>query len=394
MEKENYQDYFTTLDKLIELLTKMKIRQTQNHHESVIGVSLFGGNKSKDYSKEYYNILSGNPDEDPDFDSMKNHLKTLKKILSERACAESKADFHPIITKLKNQEDGGEDTRPNHSMDGDSLQSTKAVHMDELPLDIEVYIDKIFNTYDEEVDKKLDEKLKEFKKNIDGILHDYVTKDLLCQEVQLIKHEEGKIRAEIVAKFSDLSSQLKEESKRIEPMHILLHQKTAPNSSVADLLSKSDIRSSAPSDTMREHRHSINNETRMAMHELANEYNSAYKNTTDGKHLNLKMEYARAWASGGKSFQSEEEAKKIPLVEFQGNYTYLAIEAEGDTYYLMPRKGMKLTPGLIQHAAYDQFFAYDLPEGSRELKIHLDEPAIVERRGEEYYLVRRGRISF
>ena len=74
MEKENYQDYFTTLDKLIELLTKMKIRQTQDHHESVIGVSIFGGKKSKEYSKEYYNILSGNPDKDPDFDLMKSRL--------------------------------------------------------------------------------------------------------------------------------------------------------------------------------------------------------------------------------------------------------------------------------------------------------------------------------
>ena len=197
----------------------------------------------------------------------------------------------------------------------------------------------------------------------------------------------------MVEKFSDLSSRLKEESKRIESAHILSYRKTAPNSGVADLLSKSDIRSSVPSDTIREQRHSINNETRMAMHELANEYNNVYK-YTDGKHLNLKAEFARAWASGGKSFQSEEEAKKLPLVEFQGNYTYLAVEAEGDKYYLMPRKGMKLTPGLIQHAAYDQFFAYNLPEGNRELKIHLDEPAIVERRGEEYYLVRRGRISF
>ena len=32
MEKENYQEYFITLDKLIELLTKMKIRQNQSHH--------------------------------------------------------------------------------------------------------------------------------------------------------------------------------------------------------------------------------------------------------------------------------------------------------------------------------------------------------------------------
>lgn len=434
MEKENYQDYFTTLDKLIELLTKMKIRQTQDHHESVIGVSIFGGKKSKEYSKEYYNILSGNPDKDPDFDLMKSHLQALKKLLSERAGAELNTDSSPIITDLADQEPEGERPRLNHVMDGDALQSaeeevvyshplpigpnkssqveksddfsslpvkdrsalqyTKDVPTDELSSDMKVYIDKLFNAYDEEIGEKIDEKLKEFKKNIDSILHDYVTKDSLCQEVRLIKQEEGKIRAEMAEKLSDFSSQLKVESKRIEPTHILSYQKTAPNTGVADLLSKSDIRSSAPSDTMREQKSSINNETRMAMHELANEYNSAYKNTTDGKHLNLKMEYARAWASGGKSFQSEEEAKKLPLVEFQGNYTYLAVEAEGDKYYLMPRKGMKLTPGLIQHAAYDQFFAYNLPEGNRELKIHLDEPAIVERRGEEYYLVRRGRISF
>lgn len=444
MEKENYQEYFTTLDKLIELLTQMKFRQRQIHHDSFMGVSFLGGKKSKDYSQEYYNILSGNPDKAPDFDLMKHHLQDLKDLLSECAGTELRTDSRPgiggeedpaplpIIPELANREEGDEDPRLTHVMDGDALQSaeevvysnpfpigpnkssqveksddfstlsvkdrstlqyTKDVPTDELSPDMKVYIDKLFNTYDEKIDEKIDEKLKEFKKNIDSILHDYVTKDSLCQEVRLIKQEEGKIRAEMEEKLSDFSSQLKVESKRIEPTHILSYQKTVPNSGVADLLSKSDIRSSAPSDTMREQKSSINDETRMAMHELANEYNSAYK-YTDGKHLNLKTEFARAWASGGKSFQSEEEAKKLPLVEFQGNYTYLAVEAEGDKYYLMPSKGMKLTPGLIQHAAYDQFFAYNLPEGNRELKIHLDEPAIVERRGEEYYLVRRGRISF
>lgn len=445
MEKENYQEYFTTLDKLIELLTKMKIRQNQSRHDSFIGVSFLGGKKSKDCSQEYYTILSGNPDKDPDFDLMKRHLYNLKDLLSEQTSkgmkVESSPAFRieenmvprPIIPEELNQSVEDDEPRPNHIVDGKVLQTTEEenlysnplpitplksdqaeesdeippipiesrsnlqypedVHADELSPNIKVYIDQIFNTYDKHLNEKIDEKLKEFKKNIDSILQDYVTKDLLLQEIQLIKRVQEKMRTEMIGELSNRAVLSKEDRKR-ESVRVFPDQRHSANNDIAALLSKSNIRSGTSSDTIRERKPSINNETRMAMHELANEYNSAYKNTTDGKHLNLKTEYARAWASGGRSFQSEEEAKKIPLVEFQGNYTYLAVEAEEDKYYLMPRKGMKLTPGLIQHAAYDQFFAYDLPEGSRELKIHLDEPAIVEKRGDEYYLVRRGSISF
>jgi len=87
MEKENYQEYFITLDKLIELLTKMKIRQNQSHHNLFIKAGFLGGKKPKDYSQEYYTILSGDPDKDPDFDSMKSHLQDLKELLSKHANA-------------------------------------------------------------------------------------------------------------------------------------------------------------------------------------------------------------------------------------------------------------------------------------------------------------------
>lgn len=442
MEKENYQEYFITLDKLIELLTKMKIRQNQSHHNLFIKAGFLGGKKPKDYSQEYYTILSGDPDKDPDFDSMKSHLQDLKELLSKHANAGLKPYFLPetvteedtdsfsIIPEKMNREEKDDKTHSNHIIDGKSLQSAEeeedvysnpfplttakpesaeksyelptipvkdrsglqlaeSVHTDKLPLDIKVYIEKIFNTYDE----KIDEKLKDFKKNSDSKLRGYVTKDLLCQEVQLLKQRQEEMQTEMLDKLSALSASSKEENKKRETDHVLSHQEPVSRNGVADLLSKSNIRSSTSSDLAKEGRPAVDNETRRAMRELANEYNSMYK-YTEGMHLNLKTEFAKAWASGGKSFQSEEEAKKLPLVEFQGNYTYLAVEAEGDTYYLMPRKGMKLTPGLIQHAAYDQFFAYNLPEGTRELKIHLDEPAIVEKRGDEYYLVRRGSISF
>ena len=435
MKKENYQEYFITLNKLINLLDRMKIRQIKSHHASFIGDSSGKEDEPNDYLQKYYNILRGDSDKEPDFDLMKNQLKNLKDMLSQCAHAEGKMDSSPksvieddirpssIISETTNQEEdvdvsrstcksAGEENvylnsvpvisdKPvqaeqsynlpfNPVKDENGLQYSEAVHIEELPPYLKAHIDKIFDTYDKKIEEELDEKLKEFKKNIDSTLHDYVTKDFLYQKIQLI---EQKIRTEMVEILSDRSNQSKEENKRIESARVLPTKKAEPNNSVTALLSKSDIRSCTSSDTMRERRSSVNDETYRAMQELANEYNSVYK-YTDGKHLNLKAEFAKTWASSGKSFQSEEEAKKIPLVEFQGNYTYLAVEAEGDEYYLMPSKGMKLTPGLIQHAAYDQFFAYKLPEGNRELKIHLDEPAIVEKRGDEYYLVRRGSISF
>lgn len=71
-----------------------------------------------------------------------------------------------------------------------------------------------------------------------------------------------------------------------------------------------------------------------------------------------------------------------------GNYTYLAIEAKENYYYLVPRKGFKFTIGRIQILACDQFFECELLTEQYNLTIRLKEPAIVEKREDKYYLVR------
>ena len=216
----------------------------------------------------------------------------------------------------------------------------------------------------------------------------YVKKDL-SQKIQLLKQKNSQIKSK---KFSsDIYIPEKEEKIEGKLKDPTLHQISQNN--VTNSLNKISANNNTSLSVCKDQDFSIDADTRRVMAELAKEYNSNYY-YTDGKKLRLERSYAKKIAFSGRSFISQNEAKKIPLIEVIVNYSYLAIEAKENYYYLVPCKGFKFTIRHIQILAYDQFFECELLTEQYNFTIRLKEPAIVEKREDKYYLVRKGFLLF
>lgn len=120
-----------------------------------------------------------------------------------------------------------------------------------------------------------------------------------------------------------------------------------------------------------------------------------YSTSTYHDGLRLSLQDEEAWAENPRHFHSLEEAKTIPLKEIQGNGRFCGIPTEAPYYFLVPAKNILFREETIMKFGYEEFFEFDSPDDLKGeyRKVELTRPAIIEKRGDLYYLSERGRIT-
>lgn len=117
--------------------------------------------------------------------------------------------------------------------------------------------------------------------------------------------------------------------------------------------------------------------------------------TPDIKRLALRD--GQDWMMNPRPFESIKSARQFPLLEQQGNASFLGFEGEGMYWFVTPLKSMKLEADVIREHAFEQFFEFVQPDSLQGYfgKVTLVKPAIFEKSSADnlYYLVARGQIE-
>lgn len=135
----------------------------------------------------------------------------------------------------------------------------------------------------------------------------------------------------------------------------------------------------------------INPQMQKDLDEIVQNYSSS--DYHDALRFNLQDE--EEWTENPRHFRSLEEAKKVPLKKIQGNGRFRGIPAEAPYYFLVPAKNNLLKGETFMRYGYEEFFKFDSPDDLKGeyRQIKLIRPAIIEKRGDLYYLVERGHIE-
>jgi hypothetical protein len=111
--------------------------------------------------------------------------------------------------------------------------------------------------------------------------------------------------------------------------------------------------------------------------------------------IRLRLENDEEWSNHPQDFISFEEAKKLTLVEVQGNSVLRAIHDEQSYYFLVPVHNTMFDSESLKYNAFEQFFefTFNVEKKATNLPITLIRPAVIEKTGDSYHLFKPGKIA-